>query len=281
MVVPDQPGGERPEPLEEFVDELVRLRAAAGNPSFRRMAATSGAVSHATLHQTVTGNRLQPWETVREFVRACDGDEEALHEHWQRTHLALAADSASHMGESAHRRLGAPWRRLRRESGRFVVIVASVVVAACATAVAFTVVDGRSAGSDDERTSSPTTPPGPATPGDASRFIRDVTIPDGTIVKPGRKFQKVWEIQNAGKVAWRDRYLQRLDESLGPTDCRTPRRIPIGNTYPRERVKISVTVTAPSTAPADCMVRWKMVDRSGRQLFPSSRPVYFLVHVRK
>lgn len=280
--MPDQPDGDRPEPLEEFVDELVRLRAAAGNPSFRRMAARSGAVSHATLHLTVTGNRLQPWETVREFVRACDGDEAALHEHWQRAHLALAQSAEPDSeGTDARWRLGTPWRRLRRGTRRLVAVVASVVVVACGGVVAFTVVDGRSAGSGVPRTSPSASPSGPAIPGDASRFIDDVTIPDGTVVKPGRKFVKVWEIQNAGKVRWHGRYLQRMGEPPGPTDCRTPRRIPIGNTSPKELVKISVTVTAPSTAPTDCMVKWKMVDSSGRQLFPSSRPVYFLVHVRK
>lgn len=58
-------------------------------------------------------------------------------------------------------------------------------------------------------------------------------------------------------------------------------RVRIRDTDPKERVKIKVKVTAPSTAPVDCKIRWKMVDESGKQLFPSSRPVFFLVHVRK
>lgn len=118
-------------------------------------------------------------------------------------------------------------------------------------------------------TSGPPEQDGPVYEGDATRFITDVTIPDGTVVRPGTQFVKVWEIQNTGSVRWHDRYLQRDDLPLGPNDCRTPRRIPVGNTSPGERVKIAVDVTAPSTAPTDCMVRWKMVDESGRQLFPS------------
>src|SRR5690606_21259370 len=39
---------------------------------------------------------------------------------------------------------------------------------------------------------------GPAYPGDKSRFIADVSVPDGTEVKPGSTFDKIWEIQNAG-----------------------------------------------------------------------------------
>ncbi|WP_285499015.1 hypothetical protein [Actinokineospora sp. NBRC 105648] len=46
-----------------------------------------------------------------------------------------------------------------------------------------------------------------------------------------------------------------------------------------QRVKISVEVTAPD-APTTCVVEWKMVDAAGRLLFPTSRPVYFLVHVQ-
>lgn len=85
--------GERPEALDEFMTALRALREQAGTPSFRQMAAKSGAVSHSTLHLTVTGFRLQPWETVREFVRACDGDEAEWHAHWGRVARALQGDA--------------------------------------------------------------------------------------------------------------------------------------------------------------------------------------------
>lgn len=286
--MPEHQDGQQPEPLEEFIDELTRLRETAGNPSFRQMAARSGAVSHATLHQTITGNRLQPWETVREFVRACDGDEEAFHDHWERTHLALAepTDSVSNGTTHASDRRGVRWWP-RRDVRTLVTMGASLVVVACAVAVAFAVVDDRSAKpvagaapSPQDATPARASSTGPVTPGDASRFIRDVTIPDDTVVEPGEKFLKVWEIQNVGTVKWHDRYLQRTDEHQGRTDCRTPRRIPIKDTLPNETVKIRVRATAPSTASADCKVDWKMVDDAGHRLFPSSRPVFFLVHVR-
>lgn len=44
---------------------------------------------------------------------------------------------------------------------------------------------------------------------DASRFVRDVTIPDGTRVLVGTRFKKTWEIQNVGDVAWEGRRLVR------------------------------------------------------------------------
>lgn len=265
-----------PEPLDEFVAELVRLREAAGNPSFRAMAARSGAVSHATLHQTVAGNRLQPWETVREFVRACDGDEEALHEHWQRVHLALTESE----GESPGGDGGDEHRGSRRGSRRLLVIGAAVLVVACATVVTLTVVDDRRATPTGKPSSTPATPTGPAVEGDVVRFIADITYKDGAIVRPGKKFTKVWEIQNVGTVTWRDRYLRRVDKAISSADCRAPSRVPIAETKPRERVRISVPVTAPSMAPAECMVRWKMVDKRGHEFFPTNRPIYFQVHIR-
>lgn len=35
-----------------------------------------------------------------------------------------------------------------------------------------------------------------------SRFIRDVTILDGTIMAPSTPFTKVWRMRNCGSVAW-------------------------------------------------------------------------------
>lgn len=36
----------------------------------------------------------------------------------------------------------------------------------------------------------------------SSRFVEDVTIPDGTQIEAGAKFEKVWKIRNDGEVAW-------------------------------------------------------------------------------
>lgn len=271
-----------------FVAELVRLREAAGTPSFRAMAAASGAVSHATLHQTVTGNRLQPWETVREFVRACGGDEDVFHEHWQRVHRAQtgATDDPDANGgdgvedDGAAERPRRPHRLLRRGSRRPVLIGAAVLVVACATALTLTVVDRRDPPADGSASTPKArkTPTGATVPGDVIRFIDDITYEDGSVVRPGAKFRKVWEVQNVGTIAWRGRYLQRID-TPGETDCRSTSRIPIADTRPGERRRIAVTVTAPSTAPTTCKVRWKMVDASGRQSFPSAPPLFYQVYV--
>lgn len=48
------------------------------------------------------------------------------------------------------------------------------------------------------------TPGGPLC--DNSIFIADITIPDGTKVKPGEQFKKIWRIQNTGVCTWDDGY---------------------------------------------------------------------------
>ncbi|HXF86574.1 MAG TPA: NBR1-Ig-like domain-containing protein [Anaerolineales bacterium] len=55
-------------------------------------------------------------------------------------------------------------------------------------------------------------PPSPAATtalGDACNnnvFIADITIPDGSILKPGEDFQKVWRVQNTGTCKWDEGY---------------------------------------------------------------------------
>lgn len=273
---------ERPAPLEEFMAELKRLREQAGAPSFRRMAATSGAVSHATLHLTITGRRLQPWETVREFVRACGGDEAQWHARWQEVSLALSEEQrravpADHDEPAATGpdpgEGGSGRSRVRRRPLWLLAPLAAAVALIAVVVVRTTSADGTESGAADLRAM--------VHEGDASKFLRDVTYPDGTVVKPDSQFVKVWEIRNTGSVEWRDRYLQRIDLPIGPDDCSTPERIPVNHTRPQQNVQITVTVRTPATAPVDCRVRWKMVDESGRMLMPGYRPIYFEVRVRE
>src|SRR4051794_18739152 len=67
---------------ERFAEELRRLRAEAGNPSFRAMASKSRSVSHATLHEAAKGVRFPSWVTTQAFVEACGGDVAQWRERW-------------------------------------------------------------------------------------------------------------------------------------------------------------------------------------------------------
>ena len=57
---------------------------------------------------------------------------------------------------------------------------------------------------------SPVAPAGPTQSlGDAcnnSAFEGDITIPDGTVLKPGTNFQKVWALRNTGTCKWDEGY---------------------------------------------------------------------------
>ncbi|MCG5219362.1 NBR1-Ig-like domain-containing protein [Streptosporangium sp. KLBMP 9127] len=255
--------------ISGFAAELRSLRAAAGNPSFRRMAGRSRRISHTTLHEAAAGSRFPSWATTQEFVRACGGDEGQWRSRWERVRDATDRKQAPEVWPAvpaADPGPGAPGRRR-------VIVLGALAIGAAGALVAGFLVLGRQ---PPPGTASP--PSGPLISGDRSRFVTDVTIPDGTLVKVNETFVKVWEIQNSGTIFWRNRYLERDDKPVLPGGCRTVERIPIGDTLPNERVKISVTVTAPST-PGTCVVKWKMVDVNGRILFPTSRPVFFLVHV--
>jgi hypothetical protein len=39
-----------------------------------------------------------------------------------------------------------------------------------------------------------------------SQFISDVTIPDGTVLEPGKNFQKTWQVKNSGSCTWDEGY---------------------------------------------------------------------------
>ncbi len=41
-------------------------------------------------------------------------------------------------------------------------------------------------------------------------FMQDLTIPDGTLVQPGEKLDKRWQVQNAGSCNWNENYQVRL-----------------------------------------------------------------------
>jgi hypothetical protein len=50
------------------------------------------------------------------------------------------------------------------------------------------------------RTPTDTATPTPAVP--KAEFVKDVTIPDGTVMKPGQAFTKKWRFKNVGAVPW-------------------------------------------------------------------------------
>ncbi|WP_406673193.1 NBR1-Ig-like domain-containing protein [Nonomuraea sp. N2-4H] len=120
----------------------------------------------------------------------------------------------------------------------------------------------------------PATPTVPASPHDDSVFERDVTYPDGSVVRAGERFDKTWRIRNAGNVHWHDRYLTRMND----TPCKAPKRVAIGPVRPGESVDITVRVRA-SDSPGRCKIYWKMTDEDGAPLLADKRPIFLDVTV--
>jgi transcriptional regulator with XRE-family HTH domain len=107
-----------------------------------------------------------------------------------------------------------------------------------------------------------------AIPGDASTFVGD-TIPHGTLMTPGQVFEKVWQVQNSGTVAWRGRRLERQGPLTGPGLITSPRYVDIPDTAPRETAEIVAQLKAPTY---DCasIAYFKMVDAAGALCFPDN-----------
>jgi hypothetical protein len=104
-------------------------------------------------------------------------------------------------------------------------------------------------------------------PGDYSDFVRDVTIPDGSIVQAGQTLHKQWELRNAGSVPWTNRRLTRVGATGGYASPESPDSVPIPDTAPGDTVVISVNVVAPDR-PAHYIAHWKMTDAHGQLCFP-------------
>lgn len=113
--------------------------------------------------------------------------------------------------------------------------------------------------------------------GDHSSFVSDVTVPNGTLMAPGQRFEKIWDIQNSGSVKWVGRRLRCVDEAFaaGTADdmrarmCLTPDEpaITIPDAAPGDVVRLAMWFTAPRV-PATCVSIWKMVDVDGKECFP-------------
>ncbi len=126
--------------------------------------------------------------------------------------------------------------------------------------------------------------------GDQSAFIGE-SIPDGTLVLCGQRFIKTWELQNVGRVAWENRYLQCMDDELIVIDRRTGlpltinenlipavSRMPVPYTLPGSTVKLSIAFTAPRM-PCTCISYWKSIFADGSLCFPKAQGLSVKVRV--
>jgi hypothetical protein len=276
--------------LDQFLADLRKLREQAGQPSLRVMSRTAH-YSHTALSGVVSGARLPSLDLTLAFVRACGGDESEWRAHWHQARSRIGAeDGEVPAGEPPGQPASQPTGRRQRRRVLITVAVASLVAAVIA-GVAVSMMSSSATpvprGTHEPKAASvqpvncPARPdPGdrPLMPCDDSQFVADVTIPDGTTVRAGQRFVKIWEIRNTGLVPWRGRFEQRQGVLSGPGLCGSPSIVPVPTTMPGQVVLISVTFTTPSL-PGSCRVDWKMTDKDGRIYFPNLGGLYVTVNV--
>jgi hypothetical protein len=96
-----------------------------------------------------------------------------------------------------------------------------------------------------------------------SKFVADVTVPDGTVLQPGEKFRKVWRIQNTGTCKWDQGF--GLTIWAGPAMGGTPISFS-GSDQPVEAggtVDLGIDMVAPDKS-GDYIAHWVMINDSGK-----------------
>ncbi len=112
-------------------------------------------------------------------------------------------------------------------------------------------------------------------------FIKDVTIPDGTITAPNEPISKTWRLKNRGTCTWTSDYMLVFSGGTKMGDT-TAVRLP-GNVLPGQTVDVTVMLTPPSSD-GEYTSYWMLRNPSGA-LFgtgeKANTPFYVNVKVRK
>lgn len=100
----------------------------------------------------------------------------------------------------------------------------------------------------------------PVTRCDAAAFVKDVTIPDGSNLSPGKSFSKTWRLQNVGTCSWNSSYALIFvngDGMSAPSVVGLP-----GNVNPGETMDVTVNLVSPSKK-GHYRSYWKLRNASG------------------
>ena len=95
-------------------------------------------------------------------------------------------------------------------------------------------------------------PPGPCA--NNAVFLTDITVPDGTPLTPGQKFNKTWRLMNNGTCPWSDNYQLVFisGEAMSPNNA-----IAVPYTAPGMTADLTVPMTAPNN-PGPHAGRWQL-----------------------
>lgn len=95
---------------------------------------------------------------------------------------------------------------------------------------------------------------------DRARFVDDITIPDGTVIRPGQTFTKTWRLANEGTCTWTTDYaIVFLQGTRMSKEAQLNLPAPV---LPGDTVDLSVRLTAPETA-GSFQADWLLANSAG------------------
>ena len=98
---------------------------------------------------------------------------------------------------------------------------------------------------------------------DHVRYVSDVTIPDGSVFKPGEGFVKTWRLTNDGTCPWTSGYALVF---AGGERLEAAELVPLAKeVQPNETVDVSIPMKAP-TAAGSYTGRWNLANANGHTL---------------
>lgn len=104
-----------------------------------------------------------------------------------------------------------------------------------------------------------TPPPTPTVCVDNASFVADVTVPDGTVVTPGQRIDKVWRMRNSGNCRWGGGYSAAF---VSGSQMSGPATVALAETPPGGTVEVTVALVAPS-APGTYTGYWQLRNAAG------------------
>jgi len=108
-----------------------------------------------------------------------------------------------------------------------------------------------------------------------AQFVKDITIPDNTVIERGEKFTKIWRVRNIGTCTWTPAFQVVL---AGGNPLSWSRVDVVDIVPPDEETEIKVEILSPEV-PGTYQAWWQLTDESGKPfgasyyaLFEAPRP---------
>eukprot|EP00250_Pteridium_aquilinum_P019440 c24432_g1_i1 orf=278-2287(-) len=109
-----------------------------------------------------------------------------------------------------------------------------------------------------------------------ARFVKDVTIFDGTELSPGTKFTKIWRMSNIGTLPWpQSTQLVHIGGDVLSTEETVAVELPEGGLPCGEEVEVSADLVAPEKA-GRYVSHWRLTAPSGQKF---GHRVWVVIHV--